>query len=275
MRTQTKLAVITCKAQKELYECPAEKMYRSSYVFRTQLAFIKKYYDAYVILSAKYGVIFPDQIIKPYSIILHTSGTTKALAKNKAYMMSREETAEWAKRVIVHPIFTQYDHIDFHLTNAYWNPIKKCIPNICKSWNRVSFPQSLITTGHRYEKLLGDLEAGRPIDLSIMGKKIISKFPEKKRWYYHQHYKPFFGWARGLVKEYPQQELDEGALVRVDKMSITGDRYSHAGYHHKGWCCSKQTLKHLYRNEKGMWRYNGPQLEKLPNNRHKSSIIGF
>ena len=266
----TKLAVITCKAQKELYKCSAEEMYKSSYVFRTQLAFIKKYYDAYIILSAKYGVIFSDQIIEPYSIILHTSGTSKALVKNKAYIMSVEETAEWGRQVVKHPIFTQYAHIDFHLTNAYWKPISKYIPEICKSWTRVSFPQSLITTGHRYEQLLKDLEEGKPIDLSIIGKKIISRFPEKNHWFYHKEYSPFFGKSHNLVKEYPLQNLDGGALNRVDKTSITGTRYSHAAYHHKGWCCNKKTLKHLYKDDKGMWRYNGPQKNKEPNLREKN-----
>jgi hypothetical protein len=251
---QTKLAVINCKGQKQDYPCRSEDMYMKSYVHRTQLAFIKEYYDDYIILSAKYGVILPDDIIEPYSMILHTSNTSKALAKNKnTIMLTREETNNWAKQITTNIIFKKYDHIDFHLPNAYWIPIKKYIDNVCKSYFRVSYPQSLITTGHRYEELLQKLKNNETIDLNMMGKKIISRFPEQNRIYYHKKYPPFKGWARELVKKYPEQRLDEGALVRVDKTSTTGERYKFAGVHHKGWCCDKEKLSKLYLYN-GRWR---------------------
>lgn len=261
--TQAKLAVINCKGQKRKEACTAEEMYMPSYVHRTQLAFVKEYYDAYIILSAVYGVLFPDDIIEPYSVILHTSSTSKALAKNQAVVLSREETKEWAKKVAKHPVFGQYSHVDFHLPLAYWRPLEAYADAMCESWYRVAYPQSLITTGHRYEELLHKLQTGEDVDLAMMGKKLVSKFPEQKRYYYHRNHSPFFGWARDLVKEYPKQRLDEGALVRVDKTSVDGERYKHAATHHKGWCCNPKILKGLYLDEKNTWRYTKANLDML------------
>lgn len=41
-------------------------MYSLSPLFRLQSAFVKKHYDAWRILSAKYGLVAPDEIIEPY-----------------------------------------------------------------------------------------------------------------------------------------------------------------------------------------------------------------
>lgn len=254
---QTKLAVINCKSQKQDYKCSAEEMYMKSYVHRTQVEFIKEYYDDYVILSAKEGVVYPNDIIEPYSVILHTSSTSKALTNpsKKTIMYTKEQTKKWASYIMDHPIFTQYDHVDFHLPNAYWNPISGYVPNICKSWFRVSYPQSLITTGHRYEQLLNDFKSTGIVDLNMMGVKIKSDYPEQLRWHYHRDYPPFYGWARNLVKQYPELKLDEGALTRVDKVSTAGERYSHAAIHHKGWVCDESNLQYMHQNEKGTWQF--------------------
>lgn len=255
--TQTRLAVINCKGQKHEHVCAAVEMYMPSYVHRTQVAFIKQYYDAFVILSAKKGVLMPDDIIKPYSVILTTSTTSKALQKSphNTTMLTHKQTQAWAEQVSQHPIFGQYDHVDWHLPNAYWKPLEQYVPKICKSWHRVKYPQSLITTGHRYEQLLRDLLEGRQVDLSIMGQRLISRYPEKKRFYYHNEYEPFWGWSRNLVAAHPQQRLDEGALNRVDKISVDGERYKFAATHHKGWCCDKNNLVNLYVDGKGRWRF--------------------
>ena len=53
-----RVAVISCKKQKQTYSCSADKMYEKSFVYRAQRNFIKPSYDKYLILSSKYGVNF-------------------------------------------------------------------------------------------------------------------------------------------------------------------------------------------------------------------------
>jgi len=65
-----KLAIISCKAKKKDYTCPAGEMYSDSPQFKHQMGFIKDYYDEYQILSLKYGVISENEIIEPYNLTL-------------------------------------------------------------------------------------------------------------------------------------------------------------------------------------------------------------
>ena len=59
----SKLAIINCKSKKQNYKCVAEEMYNISFQFRHQTDFIKEYYDDYLILSSKYGLISPNKVI--------------------------------------------------------------------------------------------------------------------------------------------------------------------------------------------------------------------
>ena len=68
-----KLAIITCKATKKDYKCSAEQMYSDSPQFKHQIGFIKEYYDDYMILSLKYGVVDRQTEIEPYNLTLTKS----------------------------------------------------------------------------------------------------------------------------------------------------------------------------------------------------------
>lgn len=103
------LGLISCTKKKQNYPCKASEMYSASDLFSKAYAYCKKNYDQIAILSAKYGLVFPDDVIEPYNLTL-----------NK---MSTEEVKAWSERV-----FKQMqDRIDlsgigvvfFHAGNNY------------------------------------------------------------------------------------------------------------------------------------------------------------
>ena len=62
-----KLAILGCTSRKQSFACSAEEMYSVSPLFRLQVEFVKKHYDFWLILSAKYGLLQPQDIIEPYN----------------------------------------------------------------------------------------------------------------------------------------------------------------------------------------------------------------
>lgn len=60
------IGLVGCSNQKEAFQGEARKVY-SSTLFRMSMELSEKWCDATYILSAKYKVIAPDEIIKPYN----------------------------------------------------------------------------------------------------------------------------------------------------------------------------------------------------------------
>jgi cytoplasmic iron level regulating protein YaaA (DUF328/UPF0246 family) len=103
------LGLISCTKKKQNYPCKASEIYSASDLFSKAYAYCEKNYDQIAILSAKYGLVFPNDVIEPYDLTL-----------NK---MSTEEVKVWSERV-----FKQaQDRIDlsgigavfFHAGNKY------------------------------------------------------------------------------------------------------------------------------------------------------------
>lgn len=157
------LAVVNCKKSKQNYMCGAAEMYSASPMFRAMIAFIEKYYPAYVILSAKYGVVTPDQVIEPYSLMIKATGYAK---NNEANVLTKEQRVEWTQKVLEHPIWTQYKHIDFHLSKNYWELIA---PHFTKQSNisLIPLPPNIGFVIRHYKWLVEDLEDGTPIDFTF------------------------------------------------------------------------------------------------------------
>jgi len=63
------VAIITCGADKQNIQCPAKQMYKGS-LFVASKKFAESNYGSYCILSAKYHVLMPDDIIEPYDMFL-------------------------------------------------------------------------------------------------------------------------------------------------------------------------------------------------------------
>jgi len=68
-----KIALVSCTKLKQEYSCEAKDMYLPSQLFRKARNYIEKNnYDNWFILSAKYGLLKPTDIIEPYNITLNT-----------------------------------------------------------------------------------------------------------------------------------------------------------------------------------------------------------
>jgi len=79
------MGLISCTKKKQNYSCMASEMYSASDLFRKAYAYAVKEYDFVAILSAKYGLLFPDEKIEPYNLTLND--------------MSSEEVKKWSEKV--------------------------------------------------------------------------------------------------------------------------------------------------------------------------------
>ena len=84
------LGLISCTKKKQNYSCKASEMYSASDLFKKAYSYAVKKYDFVAILSAKYGLLFPDEKIEPYNLALND--------------VSSEEVKRWSEKV-----FTQIE----------------------------------------------------------------------------------------------------------------------------------------------------------------------
>ncbi len=241
------LAVVNCKALKGNTPIEAEQLYMPSKLFRKQLALIKVYYSGYVILSAGHGIVKPNQKITPYDIALKAGSRVKT-----QNVLSNEQKIVWADKVINDPIWKAYDEIHFFVSNTYWDPIKKivqCLPN--KKIIRVKQQVNMGLNIKRYQEALAHLRKTGKLDLSIISTHKPSEDPEIKRWFFHPIHGKFFGFARNLVKKYP--EIDEGNLYRVSRGKSKQTR---------GWVINKDDVDNVS-CKNNVWRFKKSPRGKL------------
>jgi hypothetical protein len=233
-----RLAIINCKSKKQSYKCTAEEMYSISFQFRSQLDFIKQYYDDYAILSTKYGIIYPTSIIEPYEISL-----AKGARLKNTHTLSDIELREWSKSVMkqLSLLSEIYDEIDLHISNQYLKPIKEILSN--HKFTHIKQPVNPGLVKNRYEEILNKLQKGETINLNTIGETRKSLDPEISRWWYHNDNEPFQGFARHLTKKYPN--VDEGNASRVSRG---------LNPHTCGWVVDKEILNKLYKTNSGQWR---------------------
>jgi hypothetical protein len=79
------LGLISCTKSKKSYSCPAKELYQPSNLFRSAFDYCSKHYDYVAMLSAKYGLLLPDERIAPYDLTLKS--------------MNEAEQKKWAERV--------------------------------------------------------------------------------------------------------------------------------------------------------------------------------
>lgn len=77
--------MISCTKSKKGYPCKASEMYSASDLFKKAYSYAVKNYDFVAILSAKYGLLFPDDEIEPYELTLND--------------MSSQQRKEWSEKV--------------------------------------------------------------------------------------------------------------------------------------------------------------------------------
>jgi hypothetical protein len=66
-----KVGLVACSAQKADRPCAAKDLYQGA-LFKKSMAYLKGRVDAWAILSAKYGLVLPERVIKPYNLTLNT-----------------------------------------------------------------------------------------------------------------------------------------------------------------------------------------------------------
>ncbi|UOK56151.1 hypothetical protein MGI18_14030 [Bacillus sp. OVS6] len=67
-----KIALISCTKLKADYPCCTREMYLESTLFKKAVKYIEQQdYDAWFVLSAKYGLIRQQDVIKPYDLTLN------------------------------------------------------------------------------------------------------------------------------------------------------------------------------------------------------------
>ena len=108
-----KLGLVSCTKSKQDYPCKAEEMYRPSPLFTKAYDYATKNYDQAAILSAKYGLLLPHEVIEPYELTLKTIG--------------RKAKKQWAERVYRQLNekfdFTEISEIYFHAGLDYRNDL--------------------------------------------------------------------------------------------------------------------------------------------------------
>jgi len=79
------IGLVSCSKSKLARPCAARDLYTASPLFRKARAYCERHYDAWYILSAKYGLVHPDLVIAPYDVTLKT--------------MPQVERRAWGQRV--------------------------------------------------------------------------------------------------------------------------------------------------------------------------------
>jgi len=103
------LALISCTKSKRNYPCKAREMYSRSALFRKAYAYAERNYDRVAVLSAKYGLLLPDDQIELYDLTL----------KN----LPASQRREWADKVFIQMKrrlkLDQIERVFFHAGKEY------------------------------------------------------------------------------------------------------------------------------------------------------------
>ncbi len=78
-------ALVSCSSRKQAFKCPAIQLYSASALFRLSMSYCKATSLCPLILSAKHGVVLPEQTLEPYDESLER--------------MSMVERRAWARTV--------------------------------------------------------------------------------------------------------------------------------------------------------------------------------
>lgn len=126
-----KIVLISCAVKKAGFSCAAKDMYMGSY-FKNSLIYAKSLKpDKIFILSAKHGVISPNDIIEPYNVML-----IKSIGFNKSSettVLSKDELRAWHLKVFADLqtlTDVENDLFVFIAGNAYTNYIRGKLKNI-------------------------------------------------------------------------------------------------------------------------------------------------
>jgi len=239
-KNKSYLAIISCKSGKMGYTCEAKELYSKNVFFREQFAFLEAAYNKILIASAKYDLILPTKIIGPYELSFD-----ERVRVNKIRNIADDEyKKQWGINVKnqIEKEIDIFDEIHFHLPNSYWKwiePYFKTNPKIKKISQQINPGENK----KRYIEALEYFNKTGTINTFIIEERRKSNNPEVKKMFFGPNGKEFFGYTRGLIKQYPH--LDEGTIHMLSKGKVL---------HHKGWVIDKSLLPKIEQNDKGNWR---------------------
>ena len=99
----SKIAVINCGSKKKDQPCSAREMYEDGSLFRKMRDYVEQTYDSYYILSGKYGLLKPNEIIEPYEdVVFFVQKIFRDRAKKEGRILkavSKQDQAKWGKEV--------------------------------------------------------------------------------------------------------------------------------------------------------------------------------
>ncbi len=81
-----KVGLVSCSKAKLDHAAPARALYSRSALFRGARCYVERTCDRWAILSAKHGLVLPEQILKPYEQTLNDA--------------SRADRRTWSRRVL-------------------------------------------------------------------------------------------------------------------------------------------------------------------------------
>jgi hypothetical protein len=127
------IAVINCGSKKQLNACQAKDMYKGGNLYDMMLEYVENNYDEYYIISGKYGLLEPTQIIEPYEdVVFFVQKIFRDRAKKQGKTIeavSKKDQREWGKKVWESKNWNQYDRVDFYINIYYWEPMKQWFNN--------------------------------------------------------------------------------------------------------------------------------------------------
>ena len=234
-----RIAIVSCKSRKQDYTCSADEMYSVSHLYKAQREFFIKGYDDWYIISSKYGIIHPTQIIEPYDITLgaHSSNMTKNQTINTwddDILDKIEKQIEWMVK--------KGWEIDIHTSRVYYNPLSDKVKNSTKY---IKQPRGVNTVKGIYNnatKMLDDDSLEKCLEFISEKKQTTTQ--DTPKWWYHRDSEDFFGTSGELKKLYPEQ-MNEGGILRVSIGQFP---------QHRGWVIDKSLLDKLYQTDSGQWR---------------------
>ena len=141
------IAVINCGSRKKSLATPAREMYEDGSLFKKIRDYVESTYPQYYILSGKYGLLEPNQIIEPYEdVVFFSQKIFRDRAKKQGKILKvtpKDEQKKWAKKVWEALDWNKFDNVNFYINIYYWNPLKDYFSN----------PNKFIH--HKFERRLG------------------------------------------------------------------------------------------------------------------------
>lgn len=119
-----KVAIINCGSSKKPYTCQARDLYTGN-LFCASRKYCEDNYSQYIILSAKYHMLFPEDIISPYELYLGD--------------LTKQEKLDWNNVVVkqIMKYFPNTTQLDFYTSKMYSEGAISILENngyVCKTF---------------------------------------------------------------------------------------------------------------------------------------------